>query len=151
MPVHHFNHRATGLDQASFEGAIHGQRGRLSFRRQGHDEIVRVLMFSGMVDDRCTLVQQAEQQATPFPVEGFEFFPDPDGHQPCGTTNQGEQGVVQVDLRINRRSPTAGVNDEIHVLASDDRCVADEAPAGSGPPGEGYALTDVRTDGQTEL
>ena len=94
MSVHHFDNRTTGLNQASFEGAIHGQRGRLSFRCQGYDEIVRMLMFSAIVDDRCTLVQQAEQQATSFLVESYEFFHDPDGHQPCGPANQGEQGMV---------------------------------------------------------
>ena len=82
--------------------------------------------------------------------QGRRVPPHAERHQPCGSSNQRQQGMVKVDLGIDRCGPTAGIDDEIHVSASDDRCMANEAPAGTGPPRDGHALTDVRTDGKAQ-
>ena len=108
-------------------------------------------MIAVIADERCAVVEQGKQQPTPLTIKGVEFLPHANGHQPCGSSNQRQQGMVKVDLGIDRCGPTAGVDDEIHVSASDDCCMANEAPAGTGSPRDGHALTDVRTDGKAQF
>lgn len=132
MAVNDLDDGATCLDESSFESTIHGQRGRSEADGQRNDVVVRMGNPFWAIDHRSPFIQQVEQQTSALSVEGLEFKPDTCGNQPCRAADQRKQGMVKVDVGINRRGPAAGVDDQFHVLASDDRGVSNEAPAGAG-------------------